>query len=108
MHLLQSLRLLGDGARSFAEKCIDGILPNSERIAALVSESLMLVTALNQKIGYDNAAKCAKKAHAEGKTLRDATIELVYSRYEILIPQRQFPMRSLAWPVLGRYFYLCP
>ena len=76
MNLLQSLRLLGDGARSFAEKCIDGILPNSERIAALVSESLMLVTALNQKIGYDNAAKCAKKAHAEGKTLRDATIEL--------------------------------
>ena len=73
---LQSLRLLADGARSFRKNCAEGIEPNRERINALLHESLMLVTALNPHIGYDNAAKVAKKAYADGKTLREVVIEL--------------------------------
>ena len=75
-NLLQSIRLLADGCRSFADKCVSGIEPNRERIAQLVDRSLMLVTALNPKIGYDNAATVAKKAHAEGITLKDAAVAL--------------------------------
>ncbi len=62
-NLLQSIRLLGDVCRSFADKCVAGIEPNRDRIAELLDRSLMLVTALNPEIGYDNAAKIAKKAH---------------------------------------------
>ena len=65
-NVLQSIRLLADGCRSFADNCVVGIEANVERIEQLVNQSLMLVTALNPKIGYDNAAKVAKKAHAEG------------------------------------------
>jgi len=75
-NLLQSIRLLGDVCRSFADKCVVGIEPNRDRIAELLDRSLMLVTALNPEIGYDNAAKVAKKAHKEGLTLREAAIEL--------------------------------
>jgi len=75
-NLLQSIRLLGDGCRSFADNCVSGIEPDRNRIAELVDRSLMLVTALNPKIGYDNAAKVAKKAHAEGITLKQAAIGL--------------------------------
>jgi fumarate hydratase class II len=75
-NLLQSIRLLGDACRSFADNCVSGIEPNRDRIAELVDRSLMLVTALNPKIGYDNAAKVAKKAHAEGITLKQAAIAL--------------------------------
>jgi fumarate hydratase class II len=75
-NLLHSVRLLADACRSFTEHCVAGIRPNRERIAQHLSNSLMLVTALNPKIGYDNAAKVAKKAHAEGKTLRQAAVEL--------------------------------
>lgn len=75
-NLLQSIRLLADAARSFTDNCVAGITPNRERIAKLVGESLMLVTALNPHIGYDNAAKVAKKAHAEGTTLKQAALEL--------------------------------
>ena len=71
-NVLQSTRLLGDAARSFTDNCVVGIEPNRERIDRLVRESLMLVTALNPHIGYDNAAKIAKKAHQEGTTLREA------------------------------------
>ena len=75
-NLLQSVRLIADAARSFADNCVAGIAANRERIAALVAESLMLVTALNPHIGYDNAAKVAKKAHAEGTTLKEAAVAL--------------------------------
>ena len=71
-NLLHSIRLLGDAASSFTDHCVAGIEPNTERIAELRDGSLMLVTALNPHIGYDNAAKVAKKAHAEGTTLREA------------------------------------
>ena len=75
-NLLQSIRLLADGARSFSKNCLNGLEPNKERIDYLLNESLMLVTALNPHIGYDNAAKVAKKAHKEGITLKDAAIAL--------------------------------
>ncbi len=75
-NVLQSVRLLGDAARSFTDNCVVGIEPNKERIKQLVNDSLMLVTALNPHVGYDNAAKIAKKAHAENKTLKQVAIEL--------------------------------
>ncbi len=68
-NLLQSIKLIADGARSFADNCVVGIEPNLARIEQLLHESLMLVTALNPHIGYDNAAKIAKTAHADGSTL---------------------------------------
>ena len=71
-NVLQSIRLIADGANSFTEKCVEGIEANEERIDKLLNESLMLVTALNPHIGYDNAAKIAKKAHADGSTLLQA------------------------------------
>ncbi len=74
--VLQSTRLLADGCRSFTDNCVAGIEANEDRIAKLLHESLMLVTALNPKIGYDNAAKVAKKAHAEGTTLKEAALAL--------------------------------
>ncbi|MBK9575322.1 MAG: class II fumarate hydratase [Rhodoferax sp.] len=73
-NFLQSVRLLADGMRSFNHHCAVGIEPNRERIAELVSRSLMLVTALNPHIGYDKAAIIAKKAHTEGSSLREAAI----------------------------------
>jgi fumarate hydratase, class II len=75
-NVLQSIRLLADGARSFADNCVVGIEANRERIDELLHQSLMLVTALNPKIGYDNAAKVAKKAHAEGTSLKEAALGL--------------------------------
>ncbi len=75
-NLLQSIRLLGDATRSFADRCVSGLRPDRQRIAELVDRSLMLVTALNPRIGYDNAARVAKKAHAEGTTLKQAAVEL--------------------------------
>lgn len=75
-NFLHSVRLLADACRSFTDHCVVGIEPNREQIDRHLKESLMLVTALNPKIGYDNSAKVAKKAHAEGKTLRQACIEL--------------------------------
>ncbi|MBC7598137.1 MAG: class II fumarate hydratase, partial [Polaromonas sp.] len=73
-NFLQSARLLADGIRSFNKHCAVGIEPNRERIADLVDRSLMLVTALNPRIGYDKAAFIAKKAHKEGSSLREAAI----------------------------------
>ena len=75
---LQSVRLLADGMASFEEHCARGIEPNEARIAGLVAESLMLVTALAPHIGYDRAAKIAKHAHAKATTLREAALELGY------------------------------
>lgn len=75
-NVLQSIRLLGDGARSFTLNCVNGIQADEQRIKKLMNESLMLVTALNPYIGYDNAAKAAKKAHAEKTTLKEACLKL--------------------------------
>ncbi|WP_029042310.1 class II fumarate hydratase [Cucumibacter marinus] len=75
-NLLQSIRLLADAAESFNDNCAVGIEPNRERITELMNNSLMLVTALNTKIGYDNAAKIAKHAHKTGGTLKGAAVEL--------------------------------
>ena len=75
-NLLNSVRLLADASVSFNEHCAVGIEPNRPAIDAYLRNSLMLVTALNPVIGYDNAAKVAKKAFAEGGTLRDAAISL--------------------------------
>ncbi|MFN5793912.1 MAG: class II fumarate hydratase [Bacteroidota bacterium] len=75
-NVLQSARLIGDACVSFTEKCAIGIEPNKEVIQQHLENSLMLVTALNPHIGYENAAKIAKKAHKENKTLRQAAIEL--------------------------------
>ena len=74
--LLQSAKLIGDACDSFRENCIEGIEPNRARIQSLMEQSLMLVTALNPHIGYDNAAKVAKKAYAENTTLKEAAIDL--------------------------------
>ena len=75
-NVLQSIRLLTDASRSFTDNCVTGIEANTGRIDQLMNESLMLVTALNPHIGYDNAAKIAKKAHAEGTTLKEAALAL--------------------------------
>jgi len=75
-NLLQSMQLLGDAARSFAERCVIGIRANEERIEKLLHESLMLVTALAPEIGYDNATKVAKTAHRNGTTLKEEAIRL--------------------------------
>ena len=75
-NFLHSVRLLTDACRSFREHCVVGIQANTERIDQLMKSSLMLVTSLNPKIGYDNAAKVAKKAHAEGTNLKDAALAL--------------------------------
>jgi fumarate hydratase, class II len=75
-NLLQSIRLLGDAARSFNDKCAVGIEADEARIEALLHESLMLVTALNRKIGYDNAAKIAKAAYENGTTLKEEATNL--------------------------------
>ncbi len=83
-NVLQSIRLISDSTRSFTDNCVIGIEANTDRIQKLMNESLMLVTALNPHIGYDNAAKIAKKAHAEGTTLKQAGFELE------LITEQQF------------------
>ena len=75
-NVLQSIRLLADSAVSFTDQCVVGIKANEARIEKLLNESLMLVTALNPHIGYDNAAKIAKKAHAEGTTLKESALAL--------------------------------
>lgn len=75
-NVLQSIRLIADACMSFTNNCVAGITANEGRIKKLVHESLMLVTALNPHIGYDNAAKIAKKAHAEGTSLKEAGIAL--------------------------------
>ena len=76
VNLLESARLLGDACASFDEHCAQGIEPNNKRIEELVNNSLMLVTALNTKIGYYKAAEIANKAHEEGTTLKEAAVAL--------------------------------
>jgi fumarate hydratase class II len=75
-NLLHSTRLLADASRTFREFCVEGLEPDRERIRAFVGASLMLVTALTPKIGYDKAAEIAKKAHREGTSLKEAALAL--------------------------------
>jgi fumarate hydratase class II len=75
-NLLQSIQLLGDATASFTERMLMGIEANKPRIEKLMTESLMLVTALAPTIGYDNATKVAKTAHRNGTTLREEAIAL--------------------------------
>lgn len=75
-NLLESIRLLADGCVNFQERCVAGMTANEQQMADHLENGLMLVTALNRHIGYDNAAKIAKKAYEENKTLRQAAIEL--------------------------------
>ncbi|OYX79375.1 MAG: class II fumarate hydratase, partial [Bradyrhizobium sp. 35-63-5] len=74
--MLQSVRLMTDVSRSFTEHCVIGIRADEKRIDELMQRSLMLVTALAPKIGYDNAAKVAKTAHANGTTLKEEALRL--------------------------------
>jgi fumarate hydratase, class II len=91
-NVLQSVRLLADGCRSFGARCVAGITANETVIDGYVRDSLMLVTALTPHIGYDSAAKIAKKAHAENRTLKDAAVALGYLSAEefdrIVVPER--------------------
>ncbi len=75
-NLLQSIRLIADACEMFNNNCAVGIEPNDDSIKKHLTNSLMLVTALNPHVGYDNAAKIAKKAHADGSTLKEATVAL--------------------------------
>ena len=75
-NFLESARLLGDAASSFKNNCVDGMEPNCKNIEKYLQQSLMLVTALNPHIGYEQAARIAKKAHQENKTLKQAALEL--------------------------------
>jgi len=75
-NFLMSAQLIGDACVSFNDNCATGIEPNYDRIKQNLNNSLMLVTALNTKIGYDNAATIAKKAYKENKTLKEVAIEL--------------------------------
>jgi len=90
-NLLQSVRLLSDGCRSFGERCIAGIKANEKIIAGYLQNSLMLVTALNPHIGYDKAAQIAKHAHAQGTTLKEAAVSLGFLTAEefdrIVVPE---------------------
>jgi fumarate hydratase class II len=75
-NFLHSTRLLADSASGFVDHCLAGLKPNPAEIKKHVENTLMLVTALNTHIGYDNAAKIAKKAHKEGLTLKQAALGL--------------------------------
>jgi len=77
-NFLHSTMLLADACEAFRKYCVDGIVPNRDKLAETVARSLMLVTALSPHIGYDKAAKVAKKAHADGSTLKEAAVALGY------------------------------
>ena len=95
-NVLRSIDLLATGMASFAERCVDGLEPNRDRIAELLDRSLMLVTALAPEIGYDNAAKIAKHAHAHGLTLKEAGLALG------LVDEATFDRVVLPHGMLGR------
>jgi len=74
--MMNSIQLMADVVRSFTERCVEGIRADEKRIRELMERSLMLVTALAPKIGYDNAAKVAKSAHVRGTTLKEEAVRL--------------------------------
>src|SRR5699024_6921278 len=75
-NFLQSAQILGDSIRSFEERCVRGIEPNQEKIDKFLNDSLMLVTALNPHIGYENAAKIAKKDYDDNSTLKETAVRV--------------------------------
>ncbi len=75
-NITQSIRLLSDSIVSFSTRCVEGITANEKKLQAYMEQSLMLVTALSPLVGYENAAKVAKKAFAEGISLKEATLDL--------------------------------
>ena len=77
-NIIESATLLGEASNSFAVNCVEGIIANNKRINELLNNSLMLVTALNTKIGYYKAAEIANKAHKDGTSLKDASLKLGY------------------------------
>ena len=77
-NVLHSIQLISDGCKSFNYNCLIGIKPNLPQLQNYVSNSLMLVTALNPHIGYDKAAKIAKTAHKDGKSLKEVALSLGY------------------------------
>ena len=91
-NFLHSVRLIHDASHGFVDYCIAGIELNRERIAQYLNDSLMLVTALNQHIGYDNAAKIAKYAHKKGISLKESAVELnllAPEKFdELVVPER--------------------
>jgi fumarate hydratase, class II len=90
--MMNSIQLMADVARSFTENCITGIRADEKRIQELMERSLMLVTALAPKIGYDNAAKVAKSAHARGTTLREEAVRLGFvsaAEFDRLVKPRE-------------------
>lgn len=91
-NLIQSIRLLSDGAANFTKKCIEGIEPNEEEIKAKLGRSLMLATILNHEIGYDAASKIVRKAHLEGTSLKAAAAELGFlseEQYDALVDPKK-------------------
>ncbi len=95
-NVIESINLLSDGINSFIDNCLVGIKANKERIKQLLEQSLMLVTALNPYIGYDNAAKIAKKAHKDGTTLKQAALELK------LLTEEQFDKWVVPQDMVGK------
>jgi fumarate hydratase class II len=81
-NVLHSIQLLSDGCKSFLYNCLIGVKPNIPKLQNYVSSSLMLVTALNPHIGYDKAAKIAKTAHRDGKSLKEVTLSLGFMEEE--------------------------
>jgi fumarate hydratase class II len=81
-NVVESINLLNDGINSFIDNCLVGIEANEARIKQLLDQSLMLVTALNPFVGYDNAAKIAKNAHKKGTTLKESAEELGFITQE--------------------------
>ena len=77
-NFLQSVRLLSDVLQGFRQKCVEGIRPNREKMKENLEKSLMLVTAISPRIGYENAARVAHLAHEDGITLKEATVKLGY------------------------------
>ena len=82
-NVLQSMQLLGDACSAFTDNLINGLQPDQDRIDKLMRESLMLVTALAPKIGYDNATKVAKMAHKNGTTLKEEAVVMGFVSEEI-------------------------
>jgi fumarate hydratase, class II len=97
-NLLHSVRLLSDACSSFTDHLVVGLQPNQAQIESLLQRSLMLVTALTPKLGYDKAAAVAKKAHAEAKTLREVCIELGYltgAEFDLIVRPEQMIQPNL-------------
>lgn len=94
-NLLQSIRLLADGSRSFTKNCVVGIKANEEKIKKIMNESLMLATCLNGTLGYDDVAAIAKKAHKEGLTLKESALQsgkITSEEFDAKVrPERKYP-----------------